>query len=239
MPDLSEIESGPRSEAVEHLIRDAGSLGVPLAAGDAVRLFTLLDELERWNRRYNLTAIRTRATMVTHHLLDSLAVHPDLEGELIADVGTGAGFPGLPLAVCNPRRHFKLIDSTAKKIRFVEHAVSVLGLDNVSAVHARVESLEIERPFDTVVARAFAPLPELLSKVAAVCGRQSRVLAMKGRWPTTEIEALPAGWQVIQSRELKVPGLEAARCVIVLSRDCTGGSTLHAQPLTSKLSPVD
>jgi 16S rRNA (guanine527-N7)-methyltransferase len=204
--------------AVERLVRDAGTLGVALSAEDAARLFTLLDELERWNRRYNLTAIRTRATMVTHHLLDSLAVHPDLQGERIADVGTGAGFPGLPLAVCNPQRHFTLIDSTAKKIRFVEHAARVLGLGNVSAVHARIEALELERPFDTVVARAFAPLPELLSKAGRLCGPQSRVLAMKGRRPKTEIEALPASWQVIGSRELKVPGLEAARCVIVLSQ---------------------
>jgi 16S rRNA (guanine527-N7)-methyltransferase len=203
--------------AVERLIRDAGTLGVVLSAEDAARLFKLLDELERWNRRYNLTGIRTRATMVTHHLLDSLAVHPDLEGERIADVGTGAGFPGLPLAVCNPQRHFTLIDSTAKKIRFVEHAARVLGLGNVSAVHARVEVLEVERPFDTVVARAFAPLPELLSKVGRLCGPQSRVLAMKGKWPKAEIEALPASWQMIGSRELKVPGLEAARCVVVLA----------------------
>jgi len=191
---------------------------VALSAEDAARLLTLLDELERWNRRYNLTAIRTRATMVTHHLLDSLAVHPDLKGERIADIGTGAGFPGLPLALCNRQRHFTLIDSTAKKIRFVEHAARVLGLDNVSAVHARIEALEIERPFDTVVARAFAPLPELLSKVGRLCGPQSRVLAMKGKWPKTEIEALPTSWKVIDSREVKVPGLEAARCVIVLSR---------------------
>jgi len=206
------------ADAVERLIRDAGTLGVALSTEDAARLFTLLDELERWNRRYNLTAIRTRATMVTHHLLDSLAVHPDLEGERIADVGTGAGFPGLPLAVCNPRRHFTLIDSTAKKIRFVEHATRVLVLGNVSAVQARIEAFELERPFDTIVARAFAPLPELVSKVGRLCAPQSRVLAMKGRWPKTEIEALPASWRVIGSRELKIPGLEAARCVIVLSR---------------------
>jgi 16S rRNA (guanine527-N7)-methyltransferase len=156
--------------------------------------------------------------MVTHHLLDSLAVNPDLEGTRIADAGTGAGFPGLPLAVCNPQRHFTLIDSTAKKVRFVAHAASRLQLTNVSAVHGRVESLKFAVPFDTVLARAFAPIPELLEKVTALCGPQTRVLAMKGKWPKEELAALAAPWRVVSSRELTVPGLDAARCVIVLAR---------------------
>jgi 16S rRNA (guanine527-N7)-methyltransferase len=221
--------SDTRSDSVARLVRDARALGVVLSAEDAERLFTLLDEVERWNSRYNLTAIRTHERMVTHHLLDSLAIQPDLKGERIADVGTGAGFPGLPLALCNPQRQFTLIDSVAKKIRFLEHASRLLGLGNVRAIHTRVETLEVAAPFDTVVARAFAPLPELLSKVARLCGRQSRVLAMKGKWPKAEIEALPGSWHVIGSRELKIPGLESARCVIVLSAD-PGGSPAAAAP---------
>jgi 16S rRNA (guanine527-N7)-methyltransferase len=203
--------------AIERLMQDAASLGVALGEEDAARLFTLLDELARWNRRYNLTAITTSEAMLTHHLLDSLAVHPDLKGARIADAGTGAGFPGLPLALCNPERHFTLIDSTAKKIRFVSHAVGRLGLTNVSPVHARVEALEVEAPFDTVIARAFAPLPQLLAKVAALCAAHTRVLAMKGKWPKAELAALPAPWRVVDSRELAIPHLGAARCVIVLS----------------------
>lgn len=202
----------------ERLVQDAASLKVILSAADAARLLTLIGELASWNSRYNLTAIRTPAAMLTHHLLDSLAVSADLHGATVADVGTGAGFPGLPLAVCNPQRHFTLIDSTAKKIRFVEHAASLLGLTNVSAVHARAESFPATAPFDTVVARALAPLPQMLDTVAQLCGPETHVLAMKGKWPQRELAELPAKWRVVSSRELHIPGLEAARCLIVLQR---------------------
>src|SRR6202023_3676262 len=110
----------------------------------------------------------------------------------LAEGVTGGGFPGLPLALCNPARQFTLIDSTAKKIRFVSHAAHALGLTNVTAVHARAESLHPEAPFDTVVVRALAPLAQMLAQVAPLCGPHSRVLAMKGRWPTEELSALPA-----------------------------------------------
>ena len=203
--------------ALETLVQDAATLGVALSEDDARRLLTLLDELARWNRTYNLTAISTPAEMLTHHLLDSLAIQSDLQGTRIADVGTGAGFPGLPLALCNPARHFTLIDSNGKKIRFVSHAAHALGLANVTAVHARAENLKPEAPFDTVVARALAPLPQMLAQVAPLCGPLSRVLAMKGRWPTEELAALPASWRLAGSRELKIPGLAEARCVIVLT----------------------
>ncbi len=199
-------------------MRDAASLGVCVGGTQARALLALLDELVRWNRAYNLTAIRTRADMVTQHLLDSLAVHADLAGTRIADAGTGAGFPGLPLAVVSPQRHFTLIDSVTKKIRFVAHAIGQLGLTNATAVHSRVEALAPGVPFDTVVARAFAPLPKMLPQVAGLCGPGTRVLAMKGRWPHDELASLPAGWRVRGSRELTVPHLAAARCVIVLQR---------------------
>ena len=205
-------------DAVEQLMQDAASLEVRLADADARRLLELLDELARWNERFNLTGITAQPQMITHHLLDSLAVNADLAGERVADAGTGAGFPGLPLAVANPQRHFTLIDSTAKKLRFVSHAVELLQLTNVSVLHARVENMRPQAPFDTVVARAFAPLPRLLETVTPLCGPASRVLAMKGKWPAAEIAALSPHWRVIGSRELAVPGLDAARCVITLRR---------------------
>ena len=201
----------------ERLVRDAALLGVTLAPADARRLLTLLDELERWNRTYNLTAIGSREEMITHHLLDSLSISPDLAGERIADVGTGAGFPGLPLAIVNPSRQFTLIDSSGKKVRFVAHAAHALALDNVTALKARAEALRPEVQFDTVTARALAPLPELLARLAPLCGPATRVLAMKGRWPEAELEKLPAPWRLTGSRTIEVPGLHAERCVLILS----------------------
>jgi len=203
--------------AIERLVQDAATLGVTLTSEDAARLLSLTAELARWNRSYNLTAISAPTAMVTHHLLDSLAVHADLAGERVADVGTGAGFPGLPLALANPERQFTLIDSSAKKLRFVEHAAHALQLSNVTALHARAEALRPPLPFDSVLARAVAPLPQLLPAVAPLCGPASRVLAMKGRWPAAELAALPAGWRVVRSRVLEVPRLGEARCLIVLA----------------------
>jgi 16S rRNA (guanine527-N7)-methyltransferase len=201
----------------ERLVHDAALLGVTLAAADAARLLTLLDELERWNRSYNLTAIRSREEMITHHLLDSLSISADLAGVRIADVGTGAGFPGLPLAIANPSRQFTLIDSSGKKVRFVAHAAHTLALGNVTALKARAEALRPQLPFDTVTARALAPLPELLAYLAPLCGPATRVLAMKGRWPREELDELPAPWRLTGSRTLMVPGLDAERCVLHLS----------------------
>lgn len=203
---------------IERLVRDAATLGVPLTGLDAGRLLSLLDEVAHWNQAYNLTAITARAEMVTHHLLDSLAIHPDLAGERIADVGTGAGFPGLPLALMNPARHFTLIDSSGKKVRFVSHAARTLELPNVTPLQARIESLRPAAPFDTVTARAFAPLATLLTQVTPLCARDSRVLAMKGRWPEAELAVLPAPWRLESSRRLEIPGLGAERCVLVLTR---------------------
>src|ERR1700691_1824846 len=172
----------------ERLVRDAALLGVALRASDATRLRTLIEELEKWNRKFNLTAIKGEEDMLTHHLLDSLSIHADLVGHRIADAGTGGGFPGLPLALVQPSRRFTLIDSNGKKIRFVTYMARLLELDNVEVVQGRVEDLTPEIPFATVVARAFAPLPELLRKVAGLTGAQGRVLAMKGRRPDAELK---------------------------------------------------
>ncbi|HTT03602.1 MAG TPA: 16S rRNA (guanine(527)-N(7))-methyltransferase RsmG [Steroidobacteraceae bacterium] len=198
------------------LIEGARRMGVELTEDSAASLLRLMDELERWNAAYNLTSIRSRQAMLTHHLLDSLSIHSHLRGVTIADLGTGAGFPGLPLALTNPNREFTLIDANNKKVRFVTHAARELGLANVTVTHARVETLDVPTPFDTVVARAFAPLPRLLQAAEALCGRGTRVLAMKGRITDGEIEGLPAPWSVVAVQPLDVPHLGAARHLVVL-----------------------
>jgi 16S rRNA (guanine527-N7)-methyltransferase len=212
-------ESEERTPATADLIVRAAALGVTLDADQAGGLLRLLDELAEWNQRFNLTAIRERSAMVAGHLLDSLSAHPDLHGTDIADVGTGAGFPGLPLALVNPERRFTLIDSTAKKLRFVEHAAGLLGLTNVVARHARAEQLRPDAPFDTVIARAVAELPTLLASVAGLCGPATRVLAMKGPRADEELDRLPAGWQLVARREVVVPGLDARRIILTLRKE--------------------
>jgi 16S rRNA (guanine527-N7)-methyltransferase len=205
------------SGALRELIDGAAALGLALDARHGELLLRLLDELELWNRSYNLTAITERGQMIRAHLLDSLAALPDLNGSRIADVGTGAGFPGLPLALLCPQRHFTLIDATAKKLRFVAHAARLLALANVTPLHSRVESLAPDPPFDTVIARACAPLPELLRHVAGLCGPATCVVALKGRYPEAELEGLPAGWRLRRSRMVRIPGLEAERHILTLS----------------------
>jgi 16S rRNA (guanine527-N7)-methyltransferase len=193
----------------------ARELGVGLDDSAVAALLRLLDELARWNRAYNLTAIIDRAQMLTHHLLDSLSVAPLVQGSTVADVGTGAGFPGLPLAVLAPQRHFVLIDANGKKQRFVAHAARTLGLANVEPMQARVEEVRPAQPFDTVLARAFAPLPQLLQWVAPLCGPETRVLAMKGRLPVDEIAAVAPPWVIEQVVPLTVPGLHEERHLII------------------------
>jgi 16S rRNA (guanine527-N7)-methyltransferase len=200
----------------KRLIEDAGALGVPLGEAQAASLLRLLDELARWNKTYNLTSVDDRAEMVTHHLLDSLSVAPYLAGVSVADVGTGAGFPGLPLAVVEPGRRFTLIDSNNKKVRFVAHAARTLGLANIEPLHARVEDLAPSAPLDTVVARAFAPLPRLLAQVRPLCGPQTRVLAMKSARLDEELRELDAAWRLDKVISLQVPGLEASRVLASL-----------------------
>lgn len=179
---------------------------------------TLLDELERWNEKVNLTAIRGREEMVTVHIEDSLSAQPLLRGTRILDVGTGAGFPGLPLAIVEREREFHLIDSNNKKIMFVQHAAGLLGLDNVTAVKARAEDYAPGHRFDTVIARALAALPKLVEIAGHHVGEDGVFIALKGRYPEEELKQLPETWHC-NVRELKVPGLEAgSRHAVLLTR---------------------
>jgi 16S rRNA (guanine527-N7)-methyltransferase len=210
VPDLS------MTGEQQQLMDDAAALGVPLQPPQAALALRLLDELASWNRSFNLTAITERTAMIRGHLLDSLSAFPELSGARIADVGTGAGFPGLPLALVSPQRHFTLIDSIAKKLRFVSHAARLLELANVTVEHVRVETLSPTTPYDVVMARAVATLADLVGVVQGLCGPQTRVLAFKGRYPVDELAELPHGWKLHHSREVRIPQLNAERHLIIL-----------------------
>ncbi len=194
-------------------------LGLEYPEGAAEKLGILIDELERWNRKVNLTAIRDRNEMITAHLLDSLVAAPLLEGEEILDVGTGPGFPGLPLAIIQPERKFTLLDSNNKKIMFAQHAAGLLGLGNVSAVKARGEDYAPGHGFDTVIARALAALPRLVEIAGHHVREDGVFVALKGRYPTTELEQLELPWCHAVT-ELSVPGLEkGSRHAVLLRRN--------------------
>jgi 16S rRNA (guanine527-N7)-methyltransferase len=200
---------------------DAGAAAAGISLGDGQRrsLLALLAELQSWNRRFNLTAIREPRDMVVKHLLDSLSIEPWLHGARVADVGTGAGFPGLPLAVMNPGRRFTLIEATTKKARFVEHAAAAVGLDNVEIVNARAEHYRPDAPFDTVVCRAVGKLADFVSVAGHLCAAGGRLLAMKGRHPADELRSLPRGWRVAGVHPLAVPGLAAERHLVELAQE--------------------
>jgi 16S rRNA (guanine527-N7)-methyltransferase len=200
------------------LTAGAAELGIALSADQADRLLRLLDELDDWNQRMNLTAIRERGQQITKHLLDSLAVHSYLRGTRIADIGTGAGFPGLPLAVAMPQLELTLIDSTAKKLKFVEHAAQTLGLRNVQTVHTRAENYQPKERFDCVVARAVGPLETFVKWSGHLCVGGGRLLAMKGRYPTDELATIPSGWKLAAVHRLNIPGLDEQRHLVELCR---------------------
>lgn len=180
-----------------------------------------LDLLVKWNRTYNLTAIRDRAQMETHHVNDALAILPHLpqaESLSVLDIGTGAGVPGIPIAIARPRWRVILLDSSQKKIAFVTQAAAELGLRNVTAIAARAESWRSDEPFDVVVSRAFSDLASFARIATRYVAPDGRIVAMKGAYPADEIAALPPGIEVLATPRLDVPGLDAQRHLVVMRK---------------------
>ncbi len=207
-----------RANDSDILIEGIATLDQAVDPEQVSTLLRLLDELERWNRKFNLTAIRDREAMLTLHLLDSLAVRPWLRGGSVLDIGTGAGFPGLPLAITEPARRFVLLDSNNKKIQFVRHAAITLGLENVTAARARAEDYAPGERFDTVIARAVAELATLVSLAGHHVGEGGMFVALKGRYPAEELDDLPDPWEA-RVHALSVPGLDAgSRHLVQLRR---------------------
>jgi 16S rRNA (guanine527-N7)-methyltransferase len=191
------------------------ALGISAAPEQQARLMAFLALMQKWNRTYNLTAIRDLRTAVDLHLLDSLTAWPYLHGGRILDVGTGAGLPGIPLAIVSEGQRFVLLDSNAKKTRFVQQAVIELGLKNVDVVTARVEQYRPECGFDTVLARAFASLGEIVAATERLLAPHGRILAQKGQWPQEEIENLKN--HAVRVHRLAIPGLDVERHLVEIT----------------------
>ena len=193
----------------------AQALGVSLPAGAAARMAQHIALIEKWNRVHNLTAVREPAQMAVLHVLDSLALVPHVgDAKRMLDVGTGAGFPGIPVALACEGLDVTLLDSSHKKATFLEQAKADLKLASVHVVSQRVESFAPERKFDLVVSRAFADLADFVQLAGHLLAPGGRILAMKGVWPYEEIARIPKTHRVAEVVELKVPSLDAKRHLV-------------------------
>lgn len=206
--------------AVDELRQGVQALGLDLADAQITRLLDFLALLQKWNKVYNLTAVRDPQDMLTHHLLDSLAAVAPLRRHVqgqggaarLLDVGSGGGLPGVVFAICCPEIDVSCVDTVAKKAAFIQQAAAALQLPNLHGIHARVETLA--GPFDVVSCRAFASLADFTTWSCEALAPTGVWLAMKGRHPQDEIDALPAGVQVFHVEPLAVPGLQAERCIV-------------------------
>ena len=208
---------------LEPRLRDgAQQLGLQLGETQVGQLLDYLGLIQKWNKVYNLTAVRDPAEMLTHHLLDSLAavgpIRRQTGGRAISvlDVGSGAGLPGVVFAICCPEIRVDCVDTVAKKAAFLQQAAVALRLPNLKGVHARVENLP--GPYDIVCSRAFASLSDFVNWSSGALVEQGVWLAMKGKYPADEVATLPAGVEVFHVEQLQVPGLAADRCIVWMKR---------------------
>ncbi len=202
---------------IEHIASGVQSLGQELSEEGVQKCARLLCELDRWNTRMNLTAIRDPNDMVNGHLLDSLVVRPFICGKSLIDIGTGAGFPGLPIAISEPELTVELLDSNARKIGFVQHVIGELDISNALAVRSRAENYAPGERFDTVIARALTSLPRLIEIAGHLVAEKGVMLAQKGRYPATELEDIPDAWDY-KVTELAIPGVDARHVVAIRRR---------------------
>jgi 16S rRNA (guanine527-N7)-methyltransferase len=199
------------------LAQGIAELGLQIPADIQDKLVEYLALIAKWNRVHNLTAVRESAKMVSVHALDCLAIMPHLHAGSVVDVGSGAGLPGIPLALMWPQARVVLLDSNHKKAAFLRQAVIELGLKNAEVVCERVELWRPPERFDLVISRAFSDLSEFVKLAGHLCGDDGLIAAMKGVYPDEELAQLPAGFKLHSARPLKVPGLSAARHLILLS----------------------
>ena len=207
------------SEKLENALKEGiQALGISLTEKQIEQLIAYLNLLIKWNKAYNLTAVRDPLEMVYRHLLDSLSIVPHIQGKRIIDVGSGPGLPGIPLAICYPELQVTTLDSNGKKTRFQLQVKTELQLDNLTVVNERVENCDFE-PFEQVISRAFASLKDMICWTQQLCSEDGVFLAMKGLYPDAELSELPEGFVVKTSHRLDVPGTEGERHLLVLGRD--------------------
>ena len=191
------------------------TLGLNCSVNQQQQLLTYLEMLQRWNKAYNLTAIREPIQMVRLHLLDSLAIHPYIQGvKNIIDVGTGPGLPGIPLAILNPDINFTLLDSNGKKTRFLFQAINDLSLANAKEVNQRVEKYQSKSSFDIVVSRAFSSIPDMLNQCDHLVSKSGCFLAMKGKKPDSELSQITKNYKVVDLSQVNVPKIDSERHLI-------------------------
>ena len=190
-------------------------LGIEATEFQVDLLLAFVRLIDKWNKAYNLTAIRNRDEMLRLHILDSVAILPCITGQKIIDVGTGAGLPGIPLAILMPSVQFTLVDSNSKKTRFVQQVVLELKLNNVDVLHGRVESLGHEGQYDAVLSRAFASLKEIMNLTEYLLQPQGVLIAMKGQVPESELKNINRAYSV---SPIMVPGVDAERCVVRINK---------------------
>jgi 16S rRNA (guanine527-N7)-methyltransferase len=207
----------------DQLKRGLIALGLTLERDVQQRLLDYIALIEKWNRVYNLTAIREPEKMVSHHLLDSLGVAPHLHAKRLLDVGSGAGLPGIPLALARPEMHVTLLDSNHKKAAFLNQAVMEMKLTNAEVCSERVESWHTQNRFDVVISRAFSDMDEFVRLTRHLLAPGGMFAAMKGLHPYEEIEKLPPGCKVQQVLPLAIPGVEGARHLVLIGQDEQAG----------------
>lgn len=202
------------------LVEGLAQMQLSLGDDQQQKLLAFLALLNKWNRAYNLTAVRDQTEMVSRQLLDSLSILPWVTTEHLLDVGAGGGLPGIPLAIVLPETQFTLLDSNGKKTRFLHQCVLELGLKNVKVIHGRAEDCKPKQPFSQISSRAFTALDNLVTWCDDLLAQDGSFLAMKGQYPDDELAALPTGWQVSSSHSLEVPDAGGERHLIVVTRQC-------------------
>ena len=202
----------------KELWQGLGELGLQCSEQEVRKLLNYLQLLEKWNSSFNLSGITDIESMISRHLLDSLSLNSRLRGNWFADVGSGAGLPGIPLAILNPQKHFALIDSNGKKTRFLFHVKTMLGLENISIENCRIEHYQSPQQIDMVLCRAFSSLAGLADVSRHLLARGCKLLAMKGRYPEQEIKSLPDDFAVTRVEKLEIPGDDTQRHLIELIR---------------------